>query len=131
MAPTTDALMVHIIDDDESVRRGLSRLMRSVGIHSHAYDSSESFLNQDYKNFYGCILIDITMPGMNGLELAVRLKADGVVIPMIAISARDDDETTQLVRDLGVKFFLRKPVDDQALIDAINWVTRKDNKDNF
>ncbi|MDO6443611.1 MULTISPECIES: response regulator transcription factor [unclassified Marinobacter] len=129
MAPTSDALMVHIIDDDESVRKGLSRLMRSMGIRSQAYDGSECFLNQNYKSFYGCILIDITMPGMNGFELAARLKADGIAIPMIAISAKDDEETKKLVRDLGVKFFLRKPVDDQALIDAINWVTRKEQPD--
>jgi FixJ family two-component response regulator len=128
VAPITDVLTVHIIDDDESVRKGLSRLMRSVGIRSQTYDGSECFLSQDYKNSSGCILIDLTMPGMNGLELAARLKKDGIEIPMIAISARDDEETSDLVRDLGVEFFLRKPVDDQALIDAINWVTSKHKK---
>jgi CheY-like chemotaxis protein len=59
---------------------------------------------------------------MNGLELLRQLKARGIRLPVIAVSARDDDETRQLARDLGVSLFLRKPVDDQALLDAIAWV---------
>jgi FixJ family two-component response regulator len=62
---------------------------------------------------------------MNGMELIARLKEKGITNPVIALSARDDDEIRQLARNLGVRFFLRKPVDDQALIDAINWVVKK------
>lgn len=116
---------MHIVDDDESVRKGLSRLMRSVGFESHAYASIEDFLAAVHNEDHACILMDITMPGMNGLELVERLKDQGITLPVIAISARDD-ETRQLAQDLGVRFFLRKPVDDQALIDAINWVVQND-----
>ncbi len=116
---------VHIVDDDDSVRQGLSRLMRSAGIASHAYGSPESFLLDVHNEDHACILMDITMPRMNGLELSARLKDKGITLPVIAISARDDDDTRKLARDLGVRFFLRKPVDDQALLDAISWVVQE------
>jgi len=122
---TTQALLVYIVDDDESVRTALSRLMRSAGIESRAYESSERFLEEVRNEGYACILVDMTMPRMNGMELIARLKEKGIKIPVIALSARDDDEIRQMAKDLGVRFFLRKPVDDQALIDAINWVAKK------
>jgi FixJ family two-component response regulator len=121
---TETALTVYIVDDDESVRTALSRLMRSAGIESRAYESSERFLADVRDRGHACILMDITMPRMNGMELLARLKERNIALPVIAISARDDDETRQSARDLGVRFFLRKPVDDQALIDAINWVVK-------
>jgi len=122
---TTQALLVYIVDDDESVRTALSRLMRSAGIEGRAYESSERFLGEVRNEGYACILVDMTMPRMNGMELIARLKEKGIKIPVIALSARDDDEIRQMAKDLGVRFFLRKPVDDQALIDAINWVVKK------
>ena len=122
---STEVLTVYIVDDDESVRTALSRLMRSAGIESRAYGRSERFLAEVSNDGHACILMDITMPRMNGMELVVQLKNKGIAIPVIAISARDDDETRQLAQDLGVRFFMRKPVDDQALIDAINWVTQE------
>jgi FixJ family two-component response regulator len=122
---TETALTVYIVDDDESVRTALSRLMRSAGIESRAYESSERFLEEVRNESYACILVDMTMPRMNGMELIARLKEKGINIPVIALSARDDDEIRQKAKDLDVRFFLRKPVDDQALIDAINWVVKK------
>jgi len=121
-----ETLHVSIVDDDDSVRKGLSRLMRSAGIESQAYDSPERFLAEVHNEDHACILMDITMPRMNGLELSARLREKGISLPVIAISARDDDDTRQLARDLGVRFFLRKPVDDQALLDAISWVVQED-----
>lgn len=117
-----DNLIVHIVDDDESVRKGLSRLMRSLGIESHAYATPESFLAAAHHEAHACVLMDITMPRMSGLELGAKLREQGVHLPVIAVSARDDDETRHRARELGVRFFLRKPVDDQALLDAISWV---------
>ena len=126
MTLKTGTLHVHIVDDDESVRKGLSRLMRSAGIESHAYASPESFLAEVHNEGHACILMDITMPRMSGLELGAQLREKGITLPMIAISAHDDDDTRHLARDLGVRFFLRKPVDDQALLDAISWVVQGD-----
>jgi len=72
-----------------------------------------------------CILVDITMPRMNGMQLVAQLREKGITFPVIALSAKDDEETRKMAHDLGVRFFLRKPVDDQALIDAITWVVSK------
>lgn len=118
------SVFVHVIEDDASVRRGLSRLMRSIGIKSQFYKDAESFLEQFHDGARSCILMDITMPRMSGLELAVKLQQQNIKAPIIAISARDDEETLKLTQELGVSFYLRKPVDDQALIDAISWVMR-------
>lgn len=128
MTLKSEPLHVHIVDDDESVRKGLLRLMRSAGIESHAYETPERFLAEVHNEGHACILMDITMPGMNGLELGARLREKGITLPVIAISARDDDDTRHLARDLGVRFFLRKPVDDQALLDAIAWVVQGDER---
>jgi len=122
---STEVLTVYIVDDDESVRTALSRLMRSAGIESHAYESSERFIAEISNQDHACILMDITMPRLNGMELVARLREKGIKTPVIALSARDDDETRQMALDLGVRFFMRKPVDDQALIDAINWVVKE------
>jgi len=119
-----DTTFVHIMDDDESVRKGLSRLLRSSGIECRAYDCPESLLKEIRNEENACIIMDITMPKMSGIALGKALKDKRIVTPIIAVSARDDDETRQLVRDLGVQFFLRKPVDNQALIDAISWVVQ-------
>jgi FixJ family two-component response regulator len=122
----TEALLVYIVDDDDSVRKGLSRLMRSAGIEHRAYESAASFLAEVRNVDHACILMDITMPRMSGLELSAQLRQQGISLPVIAISARDDTDIRQLARDLGVRFFLRKPVDDQALLDTISWVTQAD-----
>jgi FixJ family two-component response regulator len=122
---TTETLRVYIVDDDVSVRTALSRLMRSAGIESRAYESPERFLAEVHNDGHACILMDITMPRMSGMELLARLKEKGIKYPVIAVSARDDDDTRQLAKDLGVRYFMRKPVDDQALIDAINWVVKE------
>lgn len=114
--------IVHIVDDDESVRQGLSRLMRSAGLTNKTYQSAEMFLEQVAPEPQGCILLDITMPHVNGFEIAKRLKDRGIGYPIIVVSALDDEVTRHSAHELGVRFFLRKPVDDQALLDAIAWV---------
>jgi FixJ family two-component response regulator len=114
--------VVHIVDDDELVRKGLERLMRASGLASKSYESPERFLEAVGTDPHGCVLLDITMPRMNGLQVQAELKARGNLIPVIAVSARDDDETRQRARDLDAKCFFRKPVDDQALLDAITWL---------
>lgn len=120
------AIRVYIVDDDESVRTALTRLMRSAGFESLAYESPERFLAEVRDQAHACILMDMTMPRVNGMELIARLKEKGIAMPVIAVSARDDDDIRQAAKDMGVRFFLRKPVDDQALIDAITWVANAD-----
>jgi FixJ family two-component response regulator len=118
-------LNVYIIDDDESVRKGLCRLIRSAGFEPRAYASSEQFLAQIAAEDTGCVLLDITMPRVSGHQVQERLKEKGIDLPVIAVSARDDEETRHRAHELGARFFLRKPVDDQALLDAVDWVCRR------
>ncbi|MDM0035891.1 response regulator [Variovorax sp. J22P271] len=123
MVKTDAGLVVYVVDDDASVRSGLARLMRSAGHRAMTFDDGEAFLAHAAQGAAGCVVLDISMPGLGGLQVQERLTQAALGIPVIALSARDDDETRRLARALGTRFFLRKPVDDQALLDAIDWVT--------
>lgn len=122
-------MVVYIVDDDDDVRNGLARLLRSVGLEPRPYENAERFLDEILDTPPGCILLDITMPRMSGQQVQVRLNERHVGLPVIAVSARDDAETRAWARGLGARMFLRKPVDAQALIDAINWVTTSNLRD--
>ena len=115
--------MIHIVDDDESVRTNFARLMRSAGFSARTFASAEEFLASAPDFEPGCLLLDVTLPGLSGLQLQAELNKRGVSLPVIAVSARDDSETANMARRLGARCFFRKPVDDQALIDAIQWAT--------
>jgi FixJ family two-component response regulator len=118
--------LVYIVDDEESVRKGFSRLMRSAGMPCRDFASAEQFLAELDPPQEGCVLLDITMPQMTGLQLQNELKKRKINLPIIAVSARDDADTSTRARQLGARLFLRKPVDDQALLDAIRWVLEGD-----
>jgi FixJ family two-component response regulator len=126
MPNNTDTSVIYIVDDDDSVRKGLSRLMRSAGLRSQDFGSAEQFLAEMDITKDGCILLDITMPHLTGFQLQMELKKRGIDMPVIAVSARDDVETREMARELGAWSFFRKPVDDQALLDAIHWVLTSD-----
>lgn len=115
--------VVYIVDDDDAVRDGIARLIRSAGLEPRAYDSAEAFLNDVSDAPHACVLLDITMPRLTGPQVQARLNERRISLPVITVSARDDDETRAWARNLGARMFLRKPVDDQALLDAISWVT--------
>jgi FixJ family two-component response regulator len=117
---------VYIVDDDHSVRTSLSRLMRASGLPAKAFATPEAFLGDVDETSEGCVLLDITMPNMTGLQVQERMAERGVQLPVIAVSARDNDEVRAIARELGARFYLHKPVDDQALLDAIAWVTDED-----
>ena len=123
MTKASEAPIIYIVDDDDDVRRGLARLIRSLGIEARPFGSAESFLAAMTGRERGCILLDITMPKITGEQLLECLGQRGICMPVIVISARDDEVTRGAARNFGAKMFLRKPVDDQALIDAINWAT--------
>jgi FixJ family two-component response regulator len=115
--------VVYLIDDDESVRRALQRLLRSAGFEVKAFSSGEAFLQSENLDVGACIVLDIRMPGLTGFDLQEKLASRGIRIPVITVSAFDDAETRERARKLGAVAFFRKPVDGQALIDAIHWAT--------
>jgi FixJ family two-component response regulator len=118
------SLTVYVVDDDDSVLRSLSRLLNTSGFQVQTFSSAEAFLRSVTPASQGCVLLDVTMPRMSGLQVQIALKERGVKLPVIAVSARESHEVRETARELGAQFFFHKPVDDQALLDAIAWVTQ-------
>lgn len=118
--------MVFVVDDEESVRKAFSLLLQSAGLPHRVFSSAKQFLEDVGPQAEGCVLLDITMPQEMGLELLKELHQRNSRLRVIAISALEDAETGILARQFGARLLFRKPVDDQALIDAIRWVTGSD-----
>lgn len=117
------ATVVYIVDDDDAVRSGLAKLLQSAGLEPRPYGCTADFLAEVANLPGACILLDITMPRMTGLQVQAELKRRCIGLPVITVSARDDQDTRRWAQSLGARMFLRKPVDAQALLDAISWVT--------
>jgi FixJ family two-component response regulator len=113
--------LIYVIDDDASVRKAIGRLLRSASLDAETFSSAEEFLSNPRQKENACIIIDIRMPSLSGVDLPERLASEGIRIPVIAISANDDEKTREHAKELGAVGFFRKPVDDQALLDAIWW----------
>jgi two-component system, LuxR family, response regulator FixJ len=121
--------MVHIIDDDASVRRSLKHLLQSAGYATSTYDSPIAVIESAAGLTSGCILLDLRMPGMDGLELHRRLVALNIRLPVIVMTAQGDVPTAVKAIKSGAVDFIEKPFDDQRLLEAIegalvtNWLT--------
>jgi FixJ family two-component response regulator len=111
----------YVIDDDESVRRAFERLLRSANLEVETFASVEEFFNGERQGGQACIVVDIRMPGLTGFDLQRELESRGIGMPVIVISASDDAQTREQARRLGAAAFFRKPIDDQALLDAVWW----------
>ena len=112
--------LISVVDDDEGVRESLGSLIRSVGYGVKAFASAEEFLNSDHPRVADCLLLDVRMPGMNGLELQRRLVASHCGIPVIFISAHGDEEARSRALREGAVDFLLKPFSEEALLNAIH-----------
>jgi two-component system response regulator FixJ len=117
--PAQQAPNVAVVDDDPSVRRGLERLLRSAGYSVVTFVSAEQFLAMCRREVLSCLLLDVHLAGMSGLELLARLTTAECRVPVILISAYDDPQTTEAIEGAGAAAYLRKPFDDQVLIHAI------------
>jgi len=115
---------VFVVDDDLSARRGLARLLRAAGHDVRVFASAEEFLDNFNPETFGCLVLDVRMPGMSGQELQAQLAARGVALPIIVISADDDSEARSTAHKINAAAFFRKPVDGAALLDAIGWAAR-------
>lgn len=111
--------VVHLIDDDEAVRDSLSFLLTTAGMASRTYESAVTFLDQLAGAAPGCVVTDIRMPDMNGLELVRRLKERGASHPIIVITGHGDVPLAVEAMKAGVVDFLEKPFDDEALLGSI------------
>jgi FixJ family two-component response regulator len=111
--------LISVIDDDESVRRTTSRLIESFGFRAAAFESAESFLSSGHLKDTSCLIVDVHMPGMNGLQLQSKLAAASCSIPIIFITARDDKESRRRATQAGAIAFLGKPFSDEQLLQSI------------
>ena len=116
--------MIHIIDDDPNVRDGFSLLLNSAGYKCHSYESAEKFLEYYEKHHNNdLIVLDIHLRGMNGCDLMDFLSKKELYLPVIIITAYDDQATRLAAKKYGALAYLRKPVDSDALIDLIKFNT--------
>ena len=115
--------VVFIVDSDEDVRAGFARLMRSFGLEARPHESPEAFLEEARHVTHGCVLIDVAMPRITAPELLRELRRCARNLPVIVVSTLEDETARSTARALGAQMFLRKPVDEHALIDAVSWAT--------
>ena len=114
--------LVSIVDDDPSVRRALERLLEAAGYAVETFASAEEFLGSTSSDPIACLILDVHLKGMNGLDLQERLVARGNAIPVIFITAHDDVPTREGIGRSGAAAFLAKPFGRQALIGTIRGV---------
>ena len=117
--------LISIVDDDESVRRTTTLLIQSFGFQAAAFESAESLLKSGQLQETSCLLVDLQMPGMNGLQLQRHLAASGYKIPMIFITAYDSKESRQQAMQAGAVAFLSKPFNDELLLETIRGTLRE------
>lgn len=117
---------VFVIDDDEAVRNSLRLLLKSLNLSVHAYASAQEFLPTYHPRQAGCLLLDIRMPGMSGLELQQQLNLQGATIPVIFITGHGDVPMAVEAMQHGAFDFLQKPFRDQDLIDRVQRALERD-----
>ncbi len=115
---------IYVVDDDQSARRGIARLLRTAGHDVRDFASANEFLEAIRPQVSGGLVLDARMPGLSGEELQAELKARGIDLPIIIITADDDQETRRKALEMKEAGFFRKPVDGTALIDDVSWALR-------
>ncbi|HJQ23795.1 MAG TPA: response regulator [Blastocatellia bacterium] len=118
-----EAPLVTIVDDDEAVCEALESLLKSVGFRADVFASAEGFINSDHLDETKCLILDVRMPGMSGLELQEQLAAAYNHIPIIFITAHADDDARARAMQSGAVAFLSKPFVESALLDAVRATT--------
>ena len=120
------APVIAVVDDDASVRRALQRLLQSAGFRVETFATAREFLKADDWAQTACLVLDVHLPGMSGFQLEEYLAASGVPIPIVFITAYDDEPTRERVQRAGAVGYLRKPFDQGTLIEAITRATGQD-----
>jgi FixJ family two-component response regulator len=119
MAIQGNSRFVAIVDDDEAMLDALKGLLKEAGFPARAFASAEEFLDSAEHQHTGCLIADIRMPGMSGLDLQTRLKADNIDIPIIFITAHGDEHLRMQALRSGAVEFLAKPFDDEVLLESV------------
>ena len=114
--------LLSVVDDDEMLRESLPDLLREVGFEARAFSSGQEFLSSKYVDETSCLILDVAMPGMSGLDVQQELKRRGQAIPIIFITGQKDEDIRKQASRQGAAKFLYKPFSDNALLDAVNEV---------
>jgi len=114
------APLISIVDDDDSLRNSLNNLIRSVGFRAQGFSSAEAFLNSNQLHDTACLILDVRMPGMSGLDLQRQMVADNSRIPIVFITSHGDDNARTRALEAGAVAFLYKPFREEALFKAID-----------
>lgn len=112
--------LISIVDDDESVRRTTTLLIESFGFRAATFESAETFLNSGHLHDTSCLIVDVQMPGMNGLQLQSHLAAAGCGIPIIFTTAYENNDSRRRAMQAGAAGFLGKPFSDEQLLQTID-----------
>jgi len=118
---TVKQYLVAIVDDEEALRQATESLLRSAGFKAKSFGSAEAFLRSKSRATTGCLVLDVNLPDMNGLELQLELIRDGCAIPVVFMTAQHDDEGKMRERALGAGAlaFLQKPFGEEDLLSAV------------
>src|SRR6266850_1174211 len=119
MAIDENNKLVAIVDDDDAVRVALEGLLKSAGLVARAFESAETFIESGQQFQAACLIADIRMPGMSGLDLQAKLNAEKCRIPIIFITAHGDAQMRMQALRAGAVEFLSKPFDDEALLESV------------
>jgi FixJ family two-component response regulator len=124
----SDRAVIHIVDDDESLRRALDRTFRSIGLETRTYETAREFVNAKLPDLPGCIVLDVRLPGINGLELQAQLAELGIRLPVVLITGYGDIPMTVRAMKAGAVDFLPKPFRDQDMLDAVAAAIERDRR---
>ena len=116
----TERLLLSVVDDDEMLRESLPDLLREFGFSARAFSSGQEFLSSNYVDETSCMILDVAMPGMSGLEVQEELKRRGQAIPIIFITGQKDEDIRRQALRQGAVTVLSKPFSDSALLEAVN-----------
>ena len=116
----TGDIRISIVDDDSSMREAIKTLISSIGFSVEEFLSAEDLLTSDMVDVFDCLILDVRMPGLDGLELQRRLVAANITVPIVFITAHYSEDQRRIAMDAGAVAFLRKPFTEQELLDAID-----------
>ena len=129
MSIRQNSRLIAIVDDDESLKSALQDLIESDGLSALCFGSAEQFLDSEARHKAACLIADIRMPGMSGLELQAKLKAERCRIPIVFITAHGDAEMRTLAMRDGAVEFLTKPFNDTVLLEVVHAALEKSGND--
>jgi FixJ family two-component response regulator len=121
---------VAIVDDEEPVRKALKRLLRASGLEADTYASGKDFLEASAERMPDCLVLDLHMPGMSGLQVLQELRSAKKALPAVVITAYDEPATREQCLAAGAAAYLRKPLDERLLLNAISANVKRNVKEN-